>query len=113
MTAADGRKFKPLFAPLIQDLDNRVNVNAAGNARAVGAAGPWSPNNPGTVNPANFYKFQAPNTFDFSHMGWNPGDIGLGRIIGRPLTAGGALPPPTNQMEVMSLWYGNHGVAGR
>jgi hypothetical protein len=33
MIGADGRKFKPLFAPLIIDLDNRLNVNSHGNIR--------------------------------------------------------------------------------
>ena len=37
LTAVDGRKYKPLFAPLIIDLDNRVNLWAAGGYRA-GAA---------------------------------------------------------------------------
>jgi hypothetical protein len=33
MTAPDGRKFKPLFAPLILDLDGRLNINVHGNIR--------------------------------------------------------------------------------
>ena len=33
LTARDGRRFKPLFAPLIVDLDGRVNVNVHGNMR--------------------------------------------------------------------------------
>lgn len=35
MVAPDGKKFKPLFAPLIIDLDNRVNLNVHGNVRGV------------------------------------------------------------------------------
>src|SRR5262249_21325004 len=31
LTAPDGRKFKPLFAALVTDLDNRVNLNVHGN----------------------------------------------------------------------------------
>src|SRR5262249_4493233 len=44
----DGRKYKPLFAPLVIDLDNRVNVNVHGNVRGRGLThasnqgwGPW------------------------------------------------------------------------
>src|SRR5229473_1986275 len=41
MVAPNGRKFKPLFAPLIIDLDNRVNVNVHGNIRGQDATGRW------------------------------------------------------------------------
>jgi hypothetical protein len=50
-TTLDGRKYKPLFAPLIVDLDNRVNVNVHGNARGESNRhlsnqgwGPWEVN---------------------------------------------------------------------
>jgi hypothetical protein len=48
LVARDGRKYKPLFAPLVIDLDGRVNVNVHGNVRGAGGAhvsnqgwGPW------------------------------------------------------------------------
>jgi hypothetical protein len=51
LTLPDGRKLKPLFAPLIVDLDNRVNLNVHGNVRGAAAAhlsnqgwGPWEVN---------------------------------------------------------------------
>jgi hypothetical protein len=49
--AADGTKFKPLFAFLIMDLDSRINLNLAGNIRGAGnnhvsnrGYGPWEIN---------------------------------------------------------------------
>jgi hypothetical protein len=53
MMAPDGSRFKPLFAPLIIDLDSRLNLNVAGNIRGQNQShvsnqgwGPWE------VNPA-------------------------------------------------------------
>jgi len=39
VTAADGTKFKPLFAYYIEDLDNRINLNTAGNLMGVSPSG--------------------------------------------------------------------------
>ncbi|HJT78446.1 MAG TPA: hypothetical protein VJ739_14680, partial [Gemmataceae bacterium] len=61
LTAADGRKFKPLFAPLIVDLDNRVNVNAHGNVRGRDASG----------QPAHA-----------SNQGWGPWEVSLQAVLG-------------------------------
>ncbi len=73
MTTPDGRKFKPLFAPLVTDLDNRVNVNVHGNIRGAGQ-------------------------MHRSNQGWGPWEVNLGRVLTRgnevsQLLAGTATPP--------------------
>ena len=61
MMAADGRKFKALFAPLIVDLDNRVNLNVHGNIRGYdGSKGRW---------------------LHFSNHGLGPWEVNLGRVL--------------------------------
>ncbi|MBY0527740.1 MAG: hypothetical protein K2R98_30360 [Gemmataceae bacterium] len=60
MKAPDGRRFKPLFAPLIQDLDNRINVNVHGNTLGNIGGGYWG----------------------VSHQGWAPGEVIIDRVIG-------------------------------
>ena len=56
MTASDGRKFKPLFAALVMDLDNRVNVNVHGNV-------------------------SGPAYGHASNQGWGPWEVNLGRVL--------------------------------
>ncbi len=68
LTAPDGKKYKPLFAPLILDLDNRVNLTVHGNLRGqdgVGTAshqgwGPWE------VNPARLAPTPRPGDLNYS-----------------------------------------------
>jgi hypothetical protein len=62
MTAKDGRKFKVLFAPLIIDLDNKVNINVHGNIKGTDAnSNPISLSHHGIgwweVNPQKVLKF--------------------------------------------------------
>jgi hypothetical protein len=54
-----GQKFKPLFAFYVQDLDNRVNINAHGNVRGLGNGG--SPH--------------------VSNQGLGPWDVNLGLVL--------------------------------
>jgi hypothetical protein len=60
MKAPDGRQFKPLVAILMQDLDNRVNVNTHGNV--LSDIGHWQ-------------------TWCISHQGWSPGEVSLDWVI--------------------------------
>ncbi|MGE3808493.1 MAG: hypothetical protein AB7K24_27835, partial [Gemmataceae bacterium] len=55
MTLPDGRKVVPLFAPLVTDLDNRININIAGNL--VG-------------NPTHG-----------SNQGWGPWEVNPGKVL--------------------------------
>ncbi len=66
-TAPDGRKYKPLFAPLIVDLDSRVNVNVHGNVRGQDPQG----------RPAHL-----------SNQGWGPWEVNLQPVLGKQLARG-------------------------
>ncbi|MCI0743548.1 MAG: hypothetical protein L0Y72_31350 [Gemmataceae bacterium] len=73
MTAQDGRKFKPLFAPLILDLDGLINLNVHGNIKNNGTSasnmgiGRWE------VNPAKVL-FADPKEYENLFIG-NKGQV--------------------------------------
>jgi len=66
--AADGTYYKPLFAALCVDLDNRVNVNVHGNIRASGVTA-----------------FPGPHG---SNQGWGKWEVDLGQVLTAQNTAG-------------------------
>jgi hypothetical protein len=102
ITAPDGTKFKPLFAPLVVDLDNRVNLNVHGNTRG------RDPFNNGVINNA-------------SNEGWGPWEVGLGWVLNKQgaggvnewpnifLGSGGAQQPGANAPGSPSGRYGADG----
>ena len=85
MTGPDGRRFKPLFAPHIQDLDGRLNLNVIGNL--IG----WSLGGEGTT------------TYSISHQGMVRGEGSFERLF----STGQKNP------EVLALFKGANGVQGR
>src|SRR5438270_9029534 len=111
LTAPDGRKYKMLVAPLITDLDGRVNVNVHGNTLGANAdhrsnqgLGPWEVN-PGKVLNAD------PHEWKKLLLGDPPTapPVRLGRLgADRQPGDGGQVPdpyPPAGQL------YGPHPYA--
>ena len=76
LTHAGGRRYKPLFAPLIVDLDGRVNLNVHGNVRGA-------------------------NRGHVSNQGWGPWEVNLSQVYGadanewKNLFLGGPGVPPS------------------
>ncbi|MHB8736893.1 MAG: hypothetical protein ACYC6M_16440, partial [Terriglobales bacterium] len=83
MTAPDGTKYKMLVAPLIMDLDNRINLSTAGNIVGLGAT---------------------PNAPHRSHQGWGPWEVNLFKLL---------VPASANPQEPNYLFVGNGSVYGR
>ncbi len=87
----DGRKYKPLFAFLVVDLDNRINLNVHGNVRG------FLPNTPLRAHRSN--------------QGWGPWEVNVGRV----LTAQLPLTPPVPGYPVRDEWtnlFGGDNVRG-
>lgn len=76
-TLPNGRKFKPLFAPLIIDLDRCVNLNVHGNLTDRG-------NN---------------NIVHSSNQGWGPWEVNLQRVLNATDTNGNPLPEWQNLLN--------------
>ncbi|HTU89868.1 MAG TPA: hypothetical protein VMF69_07215 [Gemmataceae bacterium] len=80
MTAPDGTTYKMLFAPLIIDLDNRINLNTAGNILAYG---------PSMTAPASWQQASGAHV---SNQGWGSWEVNLSRVLYGE--AAGWTPPP-------------------
>jgi hypothetical protein len=95
--AANGTRYKPLFAPLITDLDNRLNVNIHGNIL-------------GTPDSKNSWGGQDPwRGRSVSHMGWGPWEVNLEGVLQPDDT-----DPTTGQplSEARRIFIGNYSQSG-
>lgn len=85
MTSADGRKFKMLFAPLIIELDGRINLLVHGNLmRGANYATTHANYDPNQDNPA--VRNHA------SHQGWGPWEVNPSYVLRDPTNR--SLPSP-------------------
>ena len=96
LTLPDGRQYTMLYAPLIVDLDGRVNVNVHGNVRG------YNPSNPA----------QAAH---LSNSGWGSWEVNLRQVLSLDnpmvLVNGKLVPAPGNQ-EWVNLFRGVSAVPG-
>lgn len=123
MTSADGRKYKMLFAPLILDLDNRINLNVHGNLRAGGSPGTTHASHQGwgkwEVNPARVLLNNelrnliqgTPNTGN-ARMGGRYGSDRQPGVTGS-LAAGGTSPRPWGPVDFDAIDDGTGSLAQR
>lgn len=92
-TLSDGRKYKAMFAPLIVDLDGRVNLNVAGNIRGITPQG---------SNPVTGVSYS-----HVSNQGWGPWEIDVSQVL--PLNP----PQPTSPSpEWTKLFTGGTNLQG-
>jgi hypothetical protein len=97
MVAPNGKKYKPLFAPLIIDLDNRLNLIAHGNVRGLY-------NGQMITDPITNQLIRT----HVSNQGWGPWEVNLGRVLTRmrshPSYPGGPMADPVP--EWTQLFFG-------
>ncbi len=92
MTAPDGTKYKMMFAPLIIDLDGRINLNTAGNILAYIAA---------MTAPASW---QQASSAHVSNQGWGPWEVNLSKVLWaeQALWAPSGLATPPEWMRLLT-----------
>lgn len=89
MKLPDGRRFKALFAPFIEDLDNRININVHGNVYGLA---------PGQCG------LSPDQSHHISNQGWGPWEVNYEKVVS---AMEGALP------EGRHLFVGNGPTKGR
>src|SRR5262249_30752415 len=94
MTAPNGKRFKPLFAALVIDLDGKINLNAAGNIRGVAQDASGNVVLDTTGNPVPTHA---------SNHGLQPWEINLSRAFDPTKK-----DPTTTQPEWINLFRGNN-----
>jgi hypothetical protein len=93
-TSPDGRRYKPLFAPLIIDLDNKVNVNVHGNVMRH-----FNGSSVGGTDPS-----QGRHA---SHQGWGPWEVNLEKILTARDNTTPEQPNAGGQFEARRIFIGD------
>jgi hypothetical protein len=104
--AANGTRFKPLFAPLITDFDNRLNVNIHGNILSTPDGGGFG---------AQMDPWRGRSV---SHMGWGPWEVSLERVLQAPDDNDPNTGQPMSEARRIFIgglnqWYGGQSIKGR
>jgi hypothetical protein len=81
-TAPDGRKYKPMFAFFITDLDNRINLNVHGNIQ-------------GLTNGGLPYIHR-------SNQGWGPWEVNLSKVLIPNMPSLNPLADPTEWQQIFT-----------
>lgn len=109
----DGRKYKPMFAVFITDLDGKVNINAAGNMRLFDGTNydhsSGKGYTPSEINIKHVLPYKnAANVYEWPNLFFYPDANGVYGRYGADQRPGSAGTSWATGAGSLSPWYGHH-----